>query len=355
MGKKTSIVWLLIHPIHYHSYLLEKVNEQMDVDSTAIYLYDKLAKFPWKDNKVSVESKFLTNREDRKWLVKKMFDKKAIFIVVGYYNKYSFSSLVIRSLFNLPVYLFSDTPAKKVSKKRDAFYKLLFKLCDKYLVTGNIGVQRIIEMGQAPEKAVNFPFATNIDFFVPDDTKKVQKSKKIYFSSGRIVFSHKGYDVAIKAFSILKSKGLDNFKYVIAGVGPDQELLEEMIKEYGLQDNVELLGWLEPTELINYYQSSHYMLHPSRVDPFPNAVLESMACGLPVIGSNMAGSVVDRVDEGKNGWIFTSDNVEELLQKLEESYQVDESAYKLMSHEARSTAEKWPVEYNISVLNKLIS
>lgn len=354
--ERKEIIWILWHPTHYHHYLLNKANENLNINCNVVYICKTLHSYPWaSDMNHGLTPKYVDILRDRMWLVKKIFSKKNIFIIAGYYNRYMLSTLLLRRMLGLPVFLYSDTPDKKVSKKRDAFYKLLFKLSDKYLVTGNIGVQRIIDMGQAPEKAVNFPFATNIDFFVPDYAKKVQKSKKIYFSSGRIVFSHKGYDVAIKAFSILKSKGLDNFKYVIAGVGPDQELLECMIKEYGLEDNVELLGWLEPTELINYYQSSHYMLHPSRVDPFPNAVLESMACGLPVIGSNMAGSVVDRVEEGKNGWIFTSDNVEELLQKIEESYHVDESAYKLMSQEARSTAEKWPVEYNISVLNKLLS
>ena len=80
-------------------------------------------------------------------------------------------------------------------------------------------------------------------------------------------------------------------------------------------NEVKLLGWIDYRDLPSFYNSGHLFLHPSRFDPFPNAVLEAMSCGLPVLGSDQAGSVIERVIDNENGLIFQSEDVERSLSK----------------------------------------
>jgi glycosyltransferase involved in cell wall biosynthesis len=143
-----------------------------------------------------------------------------------------------------------------------------------------------------------------------------------------------------------------NFEYLIAGTGPDKEKIDKLINNYGLQNYVKYLGWIEINDLINTYQDSDIFLHASRFDPYPNAVLEAMACGLVVVASNTAGSANDRIVDSKNGFIFKSGNSDHLFVKIIEAIQ--SKSFEDIQKNARKTALEWPVNYNISLIKRCL-
>jgi glycosyltransferase involved in cell wall biosynthesis len=74
----------------------------------------------------------------------------------------------------------------------------------------------------------------------------------------------------------------------IAGPLPDPDYAARV---RGAGDGVELLGELDETRLRGLYAESDVLVHPSRVEVLPRAVLEAMASGLPVVGSSAIGSL----------------------------------------------------------------
>ena len=114
-----------------------------------------------------------------------------------------------------------------------------------------------------------------------------------------------------------------------------------------------MVGWLELDEIAPFYQSGDMLIHSSFFDPFPNVVLEAMAVGLPVMGSNLAGSVVDRVVPAKNGYICAAGDPIDWANKIELVLKAPEILSEL-GQAARRTAEAHPVDENIKTLQRCL-
>lgn len=123
-------------------------------------------------------------------------------------------------------------------------------------------------------------------------------------SVGRIVYQ-KGLDLALRALAGLKD--LD-WQWHIAGDGPQMDSLKSLAQELGIDDGITFLGWQSREQLIEQYKWSNLFLFPSRHEGMPNAVLEAMASGLPVIASRIAGNE-ELVIDGETGILFPSEDV----------------------------------------------
>jgi len=82
----------------------------------------------------------------------------------------------------------------------------------------------------------------------------------------------------------------DDFKAVIVGRGPCYKELKSLVKKFGLEKRVELVtDPLTEERLIEYYSASDFFILPSLWEPFGIVLIESMACGCPVIATNVGG------------------------------------------------------------------
>lgn len=68
-----------------------------------------------------------------------------------------------------------------------------------------------------------------------------------------------------------------------------QDELKGLAETLELSHSVEFVGKLEPEEIAKLYYDADIMLNPATVDNMPNSVLEALACGLPVITTNVGG------------------------------------------------------------------
>lgn len=130
-------------------------------------------------------------------------------------------------------------------------------------------------------------------------------------SVGRVVYQ-KGYDVALRALSGLKDLP---WEWNIVGDGPHLPTLRRMSQEYGLADRVHLLGWSSVDQVKKQYASANLFVHPSRHEGMPNAMLEAMACGLPVIATHIAGNE-ELVLEGETGTLVPVEDPDALREAL---------------------------------------
>jgi glycogen(starch) synthase len=129
---------------------------------------------------------------------------------------------------------------------------------------------------------------------------------------GRLVYQ-KGIDLLIEALSGLKSH---SWRLNLVGIGPHQPFLEDLAKKRGILDRIDFKGWLSGTTLIQEYKKANVFVFPSRHEGMPNAVLEAMACGLPVVATQIAGNQ-ELVIPGETGLLVPPDDVTSLNAALD--------------------------------------
>jgi glycosyltransferase involved in cell wall biosynthesis len=105
------------------------------------------------------------------------------------------------------------------------------------------------------------------------------------------------------------------WEWHLAGDGPQLEALKSLAKELGIAERVTFHGWQSREQLIGQYKRSNLFLFPSRHEGMPNAVLEAMASGLPVIASRIAGNE-ELVLNDKTGLLVETEKVDELRNAL---------------------------------------
>ena len=153
-------------------------------------------------------------------------------------------------------------------------------------------------------------------------------------SAGRIVHQ-KGLDLAMHALGGLKDL---RWEWHIAGDGPQMHSLQSLARELGIIDRVDFLGWQSREQLLKCYQQANVFLFPSRHEGMPNALLEAMASGLPVVASCIAGSE-ELVQDGKTGYLVPSEDVE-LLRAALKKLLTDATLRKQMGDASRQSVEE---------------
>lgn len=110
----------------------------------------------------------------------------------------------------------------------------------------------------------------------------------------------KGHVVLLRALARFTEVG---WTLRLAGEGCERAELERLAGELGLSDRVEFLGELPPGAMPGFLASADLFVLPSFSEGRPNALLEAMAAGLPVVASAIGG-VTELVDDGRTGQLF---------------------------------------------------
>jgi glycosyltransferase involved in cell wall biosynthesis len=128
---------------------------------------------------------------------------------------------------------------------------------------------------------------------------------------GRVVYQ-KGLDLLLEALAGLRHIP---WEVVVAGDGSQREPLSSRARDLGLAERIRFAGWLRGDEILQAYREANLFVFPSRHEGMPNAVLEAMAAGLPVIASRIAGNE-ELVVHGETGALVPSEDPGALQQAL---------------------------------------
>lgn len=110
----------------------------------------------------------------------------------------------------------------------------------------------------------------------------------------------------------LNKKGKKSFELHFVGDGPQSHELKAYAQKLCIDHITHWHGWLGKDELKNFYTMANCIINPSLYEGMPNTVLEAMACGTPVIASNVAGNA-SLVKNGKSGYLFDITDNEQFL------------------------------------------
>ncbi len=158
--------------------------------------------------------------------------------------------------------------------------------------------QAMARLGIAPERVHVLRNGVDLEMFRPQD--RVQARRMIGVDGPTLVsvgalIERKGHALTIEALTLLPG-----WRLLIAGEGPERARLEALAGTLGVSDRVRLLGSVPHHDLATLYSAADLSVLASSREGWANVLLESMACGTPVVASPIAGNpeVVQRPEAG---------------------------------------------------------
>lgn len=162
------------------------------------------------------------------------------------------------------------------------------------------------------------------------------------------IIEGKGWKDLFYALLRLKDEKME-FKCTFVGSGADETQLKELISTYQLSGMVSFAGRKAGDELIDFYNSLDIFVFPSERESLGLVGLEAMACGVPVLGSDIGG-IKSYLREGYNGFLYRQGCVDDLTAKLIHFVSVNEAERKLLGLQARLTAEEYDRDLRFKAL-----
>lgn len=145
----------------------------------------------------------------------------------------------------------------------------------------------------------------------PAESKDVPRASDkfvVLFVGGLI--RRKGVDTLLEA-----ARPLSNVEILIAGEGPERAALEQFADSHSMRDRVRFVGKIDRTDMHDWMQSADALVLPSASEGRPNVVLEALACGLPVLATDIPGTR-ELIEDRKNGLLFEVGDAGQLREKI---------------------------------------
>lgn len=151
----------------------------------------------------------------------------------------------------------------------------------------------------------------------------------------------KGWDILLDAVFLLQNKNY-NFKVLMLGGGSQEDLLLKKIDDLNLHNIVEYIGAKPHEELVSYFNKMDvFAFTTTRLAESLGLVgLEAMACGVPVVGSDIGG-LPSYISDGVNGKLFEPGNSKQLSEHIDFFMNIDSNQMNDYKEEALITAKKY--------------
>jgi D-inositol-3-phosphate glycosyltransferase len=195
-------------------------------------------------------------------------------------------------------------PALRIISERDTIAD-----CQKVIVATENEKLDLVRYYQAlPEKVGVVPCGVNMDIFKPVDKMSARQKlgladEKVILYVGRID-PLKGIDQLVKTIPLLKNH--DGLRLII--IGGDESSREEVGKlqtlasDLGVSENITFQGLIKQDRLSDYYSAADVCVVPSYYESFGLVPLESLACGTPVVATDV-GDLKNIIRQGETGYI----------------------------------------------------
>lgn len=160
------------------------------------------------------------------------------------------------------------------------------------------------------------PNIVDVKIFDYEPIKRTKDGAFRFISVGNLIFS-KRIDLIIKAFKKVFNS-VPNVNLVIFGEGVERLSIEKLIREYGLQNRIKLMGTQPRAIIAEELKCSDCFVLPSRFETFGVAYVEALATGVPVIATKCGGP--ECFVHGRNGLLISVDDVDELARAMKYMY-----------------------------------
>ena len=195
------------------------------------------------------------------------------------------------------------------------FLKLLLKRSAKILVTQPEYINRSKYLYKYKNKIEVIPNGIDTKIYFQKNINKIPN--QIFFLSILDKYhTYKGLDCLIKAIKIVKIK-IPNIRLIVGGSGDMVKNYKFLVKKLELEKNIEFRGFIESNKLVDLYNQSELFVLPSTgiQEGFGIVLLEALACGTPVIATNIVG-IAKEIKDNKCGIIIPRNDAKKLAQAI---------------------------------------
>lgn len=213
----------------------------------------------------------------------------------------------------------------KCSFLRSAVKKFFYKGAKLCFASGQFSKQYFLENGVKERNICihNFTSLTKEDILTAAVSaeeksalreKRGLKQNKVYVMTVGQFIERKGFDLLLQAWNSIEDTS--NAELLLIGGGGQRAAYETYINEHELH-NVTIIDFLKKEDLYDYYKASDLFVFPTREDIWGLVINEAMACGLPIISSDMCVATHELVTNGENGFIYPVLDIEQLAKCLQ--------------------------------------
>ena len=195
-----------------------------------------------------------------------------------------------------------------------------------------------IKNGARPDRARTLPHSIDVNFFSTasaearadrDAIRRRLGCEGVTFIYVGRLWSGKGVDILLKAFARVQGQIRQPISLLLVGDGKQEPALRRWVSEQGIR-NVIFPGFQDKESLPSYYSAADVFVFPTLGDPYGLVVDEAMACGLPILSTDAAGEIRERVIPGQNGLLVPA-NAIELMANAMESLATDSQTARVAS------------------------
>jgi glycosyltransferase involved in cell wall biosynthesis len=184
--------------------------------------------------------------------------------------------------------------------------------CNGYIGVSQHIVQAAVALGCPSEKTLFRPNGIPTDvFFWNQEEEKSRNTQQILFAGSLI--ERKNVLTLARAFNLL-AKNNAATELMVAGDGCLRNEMDEILSK-GSPGRFRFIGQLAPRELSKFMRESSVFVLPSFIEGWPNVVMEAMACGTPVVASNVCGMPEQIIDD-RYGYLVNPNSVEDIADKM---------------------------------------
>lgn len=188
-------------------------------------------------------------------------------------------------------------------------YWRFLRQVDQFFVTGERSWQYMKKLGVLPENISRGMYGVDASRWSEVHHQRPNRPwPRRFLFLGRYE-PVKAIDVLIPAYRKYRETVKDPWELVCCGRGPDRRLLDGV-------DGVIDRGFVQPSDLAEVFLNCGALVMPSRYDPWPLALVEACAAGLPIICSDACGSAVENVRPLYNGIVVPTGSIDELAQAM---------------------------------------
>ena len=235
-----------------------------------------------------------------------------------------YTAILLKRLFHLPVVLHIHGGDLNLYSTSSNLYKNIYNKTisesDKIIVNSNDIKSKVLNLTGVEKNKVKvvspgisynifFPMA-NDKIINQKDSYHIDPNKVVLLFAGNAI-KRKGLDILITALESLTKEQLSKITLIICSEGPEIINARDRLNQIpNLKQSTLFIKKVQQYELNILYNIATLFIFPSREEPLGLVGLEALACGTPVVGSNVGG--IPEYVNNENGYLFDPNNPKEL-------------------------------------------
>jgi glycosyltransferase involved in cell wall biosynthesis len=227
---------------------------------------------------------------------------------------------IIHALYGTPYLVYfggSDMPGANPSRYKQIypFITALTRWVWRAAPVSTVCSQGLLELGRHHDPGYDFrlvPNGVELARFVPVERAANPKVKILFI--GRLI-PRKGFQYVVRALPQIQELTDIPFEVEVVGTGVMRKHLDELAEKLGVSHLLKYVGTVPYEKLHESYQGADIFVLTSESEGMPAVILEAMACGLPIVTTDVPGNR-EIVRDGENGFLVRVGDTETLAKKL---------------------------------------